>query len=200
MGGRHHLPKCVQEFWRDQSGLHINIKELQAAVHTLKSLAEPREVVTLGVDNLVAFWYLKKGGGRLPHFNSLMRDLWEWVMKHQIHLEVQLLPSSEDQADGLSRAPLDKGDYTLMSSIFRKFCHLQNFHQHVDMFASPGNHKLPLFVGRWPHWQNLLTDALNCPLQGIETCYANPPWNLILPWLTRLRDHPQLISFMVPSL
>jgi hypothetical protein len=61
---------CVQEFWRDQSGLHINIKELQAAVHTLKSLAQPREVVTLGVDNLVAFWYLKKGGRKTPplHF------------------------------------------------------------------------------------------------------------------------------------
>ena len=112
-----------------------------------------------------------------------MRDLWEWVMKHQIQLEVQLLPSAEDQADDISRAPLDKGDYTLMPSIFQKFCHLQKFHPQVDMFASPGNHKLPLFVGRWPHCQNLLTDALKCPLKGIQTCYAKPPWNLILPWL-----------------
>ena len=32
---------AVQEFWRDQQGLHINVKELMAAIHTVKSLARP---------------------------------------------------------------------------------------------------------------------------------------------------------------
>ena len=53
----------VQEYWRDQAGLHITVKELSAAVQTVMSLAKPKEVVQLGVDNLVAYYYLLKGGG-----------------------------------------------------------------------------------------------------------------------------------------
>ena len=33
----------IQEFWRDKSGLHINVKELEAAINTVKSLAKPGE-------------------------------------------------------------------------------------------------------------------------------------------------------------
>ena len=62
----------VQEFWREESGLHINVKELQAAIHTIKSLAPVGETVHLCVDNTVAFSYLLKGGGRLAAFNVLM--------------------------------------------------------------------------------------------------------------------------------
>ena len=64
----------VQEFWREKNGLHINVKELDAAVQTVKSLAKPKEVVYLSVDNSVVFAYLNRGGGRLPHFNLMMRD------------------------------------------------------------------------------------------------------------------------------
>ena len=56
----------VQEYWRDQGGLHINVKELQAATHTVRSLAKPGEVVHLCVDNSVTYYYLKKGGGGPP--------------------------------------------------------------------------------------------------------------------------------------
>lgn len=53
----------VQEFWRERSTLHINVKELEAAIATIKSLARPKEKVILSVDNTVAFSYLKKKGG-----------------------------------------------------------------------------------------------------------------------------------------
>jgi len=55
----------VQDSWRDSAGLHINVKELTAAIHTIKSLARPQEKVLLCVDNSVAYHYLKKGG-RFP--------------------------------------------------------------------------------------------------------------------------------------
>lgn len=53
----------VQEFWRDRCDLHINVKELEAALHTVRSLAQPGENVELTVDNQVTFYYLLKGGG-----------------------------------------------------------------------------------------------------------------------------------------
>ena len=65
------------------------------------------------------------------------------------------------------------------------------------MFASPGNNKLPKFVSRNPHWQNYLTNALVCPLSSITTCYANPPWGLIFPWLVRLWENPHITCLMV---
>ena len=55
----------VQEFWRGQDGLHINVKELQAAINTVRSLGKPKELVHLSVENSLSFAYLSKGGGRL---------------------------------------------------------------------------------------------------------------------------------------
>ena len=54
--------KMVQEFWRDKSGLHINVKELEAAINTVQSLSHKGEHVSLKVDNSVTFAYLSKGG------------------------------------------------------------------------------------------------------------------------------------------
>ena len=56
----------VQEYWRDQKGLHINVKELTAATNTVRSLGKPGEVVHLCVDNSVTYYYLKKGGEGPP--------------------------------------------------------------------------------------------------------------------------------------
>ena len=191
--------KAIQEFWRDQGGLHINIKELTAALHTVKSLAKRNERVTLVVDNSVPFSYLRKGGGRKHHLNLLMQDLWEWCMERKIHLHPKLVPSVECQADFLSRTPLDKGDYTFHHQTFLNV--LENFQEWIqpswDMFASPGNCKFPLFVSRYPHWQAQKSDALNCNLDDIFQCYANPPWTCISQWLHRLWENPHLICLMI---
>ena len=45
--------RLVQEFWRDRETLHINVKELEAAINTVKSLASPGEKAALSVDNTV---------------------------------------------------------------------------------------------------------------------------------------------------
>lgn len=58
--------ECVQEFWRSAQTLHINVKEMLAAVRTLKSLSRPNEKVHLVVDNAVTFHYFRKGGGENP--------------------------------------------------------------------------------------------------------------------------------------
>ena len=58
--------RTLQEFWRDKSGLHINIKELEAAIAAVKSFAKPGETVFLAIDNQVAYSYLKKGGEGCP--------------------------------------------------------------------------------------------------------------------------------------
>ena len=70
----------------------------------------------------------------------------------------------------------------------------------VDMFASPGNHQLGKFVSRYPHWEAVATDALQCPLEQFQEVYARPPWKVIGPWLCRLRDNPHLTCMMITPL
>ena len=202
-GGLHPLTgESVQEFWRDQKGLHINVKELSAAILTVKSLAIPGEKIQLCVDNSVAFSYLKKGGGRLPQFNAFMRDFWHWAMLKNLELEVVLVKSANDLADGLSRTPMDQGDYHLNRELFLHLTFLCKKYivPKVDMFASPGNHQLPLYFSRHPHWQAMGVDALHCPLEDINLCYANPPWKIIFPWLDRLRLNPHVTCLMITPL
>ena len=54
--------QSIQNIWRDRQCLHINIKELFAAMDAVKSLAKPGEEFHLRVDNTVAFSFLKKLG------------------------------------------------------------------------------------------------------------------------------------------
>ena len=114
--------QIVQEFWRDKSGLHINVKELEAAINTVKSLAKAGEMVSLSVDNSVTFAYLKKGGGRIPSLNQLVRPFLKWCIQKRITLEVNQVKSAEDLADGPSRWGQDRGDYTMDRNFFAICC------------------------------------------------------------------------------
>ena len=71
--------RLVQEFWRDKRGLHINVKELEAAINTVQSLAKEKEHVLLKADNSVTYAYLTKGGGNIPTLNQQIRQFFEMV-------------------------------------------------------------------------------------------------------------------------
>lgn len=158
--------------------LHINVKELEAAVNTVMSLARKKETVQLNVDNTTAFWYLTKGGGRKTHLNKIIRPFFQWCIENRVTLKVNWVATKDMLADNISRWSKDPGDYALNPKIFQ-FIQAQ-FKEHVtletDMFASPGNHKLRQYVARWPHWGAVAVDALTCPLESLgRGLYANPP-------------------------
>ena len=191
--------KFVQEYWREKSYLHINVKEMAAAINTVQSLSKPNENVLLCVDNQVLFYYLQKGGGRKNPFNKMLQPFWHWLMEKNITLQVKWVPSENCLDDPLSRWSQDRGDYSLdpalfgyVQKIFQPFLKL-----HTDLFASPGNKKLVQFVSRWPHWQATAVDALQCPLDNLGGLYANPPWTVIQTFLARLKLFPQVKVFMV---
>ena len=163
----------VQDFWRERGSLHINVKELHAAVNTVMSLSKAKEKVHLRVDNSVVFSYLTKGGGRIPSLNAIVRPFLKWCMEKQVTLQVTQVKSQDCLADGPSRW-FDFGDFTLDQGLFLQLLfRLKNVVQpRVDCFASPGNNKLPKNVSRWPHWGPWEVDALRCPLEHMPPCYA----------------------------
>ena len=189
----------VHEFWRKEKNLHINVKELWAAISTVKSLAKQNDIVHLHVDNQVTFWYLTKQGGRKSEFNALLRPFLQWCVQHAVTLQVSWIQSDDDKADYLSHLPYDRGDYTLQMDLFQTI--LSKFQgwvcPTVDCFASPGNAKFPLFISRTPHWGAVTTDALHCPLHTFSEVYANPPWTLIGQWLERLRQNSNILCLTV---
>ena len=191
--------KFVQEFWREESDLHINVKEMGAAINTVKSLAKPGENILLCVDNQVLFYYLQKGGGRKNPFNRMLQPFWHWLMEQKINLQVKWVPSEKCLADPLSRWSQDRGDYSMDPKLFgylqKTFCPFLKLK--TDLFASPGNKKLDQFVSRWPHWQAKAVDALQCPLDNLGGLYANPPWTVIQKFLARLRLFPKAEVLMV---
>ena len=133
----------------------------------------------------------------MPHFNEILRPFLNWCLENDIQLKPNWVKSEEMLADGLSRWAYDTWDYTLSQQIFgtlQKIYSKIGFQPTVDMFASPGNAKLEKFVSRWPHFQALAVNALETSLEKnlFASVYANPPWNLILPWLNRLRKNPQV--------
>ena len=169
--------KLVQEYWRGRISLHINIKEMEAAINTVKNLSCKNDQVSLSVDNQVIHYYLSKGGGRKNPFNKLLQPFFKWLMENNISLQVQWVPSAKCLADPISRWQQDRGDYSLDPLLFKWL--KDHFTPYItlqtDLFASPGNKKLDNFVSRWPHWQATAVNALQCPLDNLGGLYANPP-------------------------
>ena len=189
----------IQDFWRARHVLHINQKELFAAVETVKALAKPKETVVLHVDNQVAFSYLNKWGGRKPYLNNILKPLLYWCREKKITLQVDWVPSADQLADKLTRERKDPGDYTLNVNVFQAI--LQFFKGKispaVDMFCTPSNAKFPKFCCRYPHQGALLVDALKTSLVGLSEVYANPPWSIIPHWTHRLVQNPNVICLLV---
>ena len=121
-------------------------------------------------------------------------------MEKKKKLTVQQVKRSENLADGPSSWSKYKRDYNMDRNLFHyllKRMKRAKIDPQVDMFASPGNHQLPKFVSRYPHWQAMEVDALKCPLEKIQCCYANPPWSIIGKWLHRLRENKELTCMMI---
>jgi hypothetical protein len=77
-GVDHNTGTIVQDTWRNQSILHINQKDLVAALAIIKDVAKARETVVLGVDNQVNFTYINNCGGRTSDPNIVLKPLLYW--------------------------------------------------------------------------------------------------------------------------
>jgi hypothetical protein len=103
----------IQDFWRQQKDLHINKKELLAAISTVQSLARGGETVELNVDNQVLFHYLNKGGGRKGPFNALLQPFFSWLMAKKYHFTSEMGPLCS--VSSRSNKSLDAGQRRLHS-------------------------------------------------------------------------------------
>ena len=110
-------------------------------------------------------------------------------------------PAAARRSSTVSRRGLDRNNlFRLHPFLFR---HALRFHRHhkppIDLFASPQNSKCRRFVARFPtgHPQQTFMNSLTADLRSLRWAYACPPWTVIHPFLTRLRQFPQLRVWLV---
>jgi hypothetical protein len=174
----------------EERHLHINLLELRAVRLTLQSLTTTvaGKVVLVRCDNTTAVSHINKQGG--THSWSLIKEtllLYDWALANRVTLkathwrgEINVL------ADFLSRNRPDPTEWSLndrlCSRLFQRWGRPM-----VDLFASPQNHKLPLWFSRVPHPEAAAVDAFSQTWSGWSV-YAFPPFNLILDLLIKLRS------------
>jgi hypothetical protein len=117
--------------------VHINVKELSAAINTVKSLSKAGETVSLSVDKQVIYYLLEKGG----EGKSLQRHaktIFSVVHGQKHNTNLKWIPLKECLADPISRWEMDRGDYSLDPQLFlwlknhyKKFIDLK-----TDLFAA----------------------------------------------------------------
>ena len=79
---------CIShDFPRMKSELHINSIELLAGAHAVFAFARPDDIIRLLENKSTFFCCISRQGGRLPHLNALLPDLFLWVWVRDIVLK-----------------------------------------------------------------------------------------------------------------
>lgn len=174
----------IQEFWREIFWLHINVKELIAAISAIRSLGQPKDTVSLTVDNQISDYYLQKGESTQPNLNTISRPLLCWCMKTtSLYKSTEVLPGKWKRCH--------KQGVLRPSRLQLKPHHLQK--NHINFQAIQ---EIPLQTCLLPrqitNYHNLwlvghtFGCGLSCHLEQFSKIYTNPPWSVIRQWLVRL--------------
>ena len=144
-GGSH-----FQYTWSEQEKRkHINWLELRAARYTLLELASPGEVVQFHIDNMTAIAFIRRlGGTRSPTLCKESHRLWREAINRNITILLPQWLASEAnaEADFLSRHRLQRWDFKLISSEFRRICCKLQVWPTLDAFASRGTHQISRYM------------------------------------------------------
>ena len=160
---------------------HINLLELWAVKLTLCRVASlvRGQVLRIECDNTTAVSYLNKQGGTRSRILCLEAcEIHEWLISHEVTIEAIHRPGVDNHlADFLSRNRPDPVEWSLADHLCNALWQRWGLPQ-IDLFASPLNHKLPVWFSRLPCQEAAGTDALTHCWRG-RRVYAFPPFNLI---------------------
>ena len=104
-------------------------------VINLKSLNQHIPYLNIQMDNITALAYLKKmGGTHSKLLTDLSKEIWKYLLEHQITITVEYLPGSLNVlADRQSRSVKDSSEWKLKAQIFREL-------------AKQGGHRAQIFL------------------------------------------------------
>ena len=129
--------------------------------------------------------------------NPPLRTLRIHLAQRKIALEVLHVPGARNErADYLSREP-DAHHYHLLPGIFQSLTRHFQFHCEKDLFASATNRQVEKFCS-WRHCkQSQGTNAFSH--RWDQRSWLNPPWELALPALRKVRQDQTSALVLLPK-
>ena len=148
---------------KEEQLLHINVLELKAVKLALLTFNKQKSLkaVHFQIDNTTALLYLvKMGGTGNQMLLKLSKEIWQYLLKHQITITAEYLPSSLNvEADWQSQNSRDPSEWKLCAKVFQQVSQRRGTPK-VHLFASKLFHQLPQYFAWKPDPFSQGTDAL----------------------------------------
>lgn len=190
----------IQDVWKKEfMEKHINWKELMVVLIVIMEWQEilKNQKIVIKIDNQVAYYYLKKAGGKIKELNLLTRKI-HWIC-FQNNIQIQKIiwvPSEENYFPDLLSRGIEVLEWELDQKIFnlieRKLGKMD-----IDRFAADWNHKLPRF-NALNRLKGKKAEAIDCFTQNWKGVmnFVNAPFNLI-PRVLRLIKQQKANTIMI---
>ena len=193
--------KTTRGHWsHDELNLHINVKELQAALFLLQALCSDRHDthIRLKLDNTTAVACINRMASTKHHLMQLTRKIWLWAIQRNLTLSAEHLPGiMNNVADFQSRVVENiDTEWMLKPALFKCLCN-EFGTPTIDMFASRLNHQLPKFVSWRPDPEAIAIDAF---MQSwtLDYVYLFPPFSLIGRVLQKIQQDAATAILLMP--
>ena len=211
-GGVVHLPENkieVSDFWVGEDlNLNIMTLETKALLNVLKSVKEAirRHRVDAYVDNKVLISAWENEGTRSRELNTVLKQLFDFVLECDVVLKLYYVESKENPADKPSRA-LQKSDALISQPVWSVI---------QEQFGEERGHSLDLMsldsncmkdkqgksLRHFTPFRTPNSSGVNMFAQTIgkdENCYVHPPFAIINPVVNFIVENQLKCTLVVPS-
>ena len=162
----------------EQSKWHINVLELLTILLALKKIQPRDTLLVVWSDNQTAIRVIQKQGSHSPDLQRLAGQILEICEERRVRLLPRHIKGSLNvAADALSREEVIPGEWELSEESFRSLVSQHGPSLQADLFASPLNHKLPVFCCPF-NYPGALQDALAQDWNQFSQVLIFPPPNL----------------------
>ena len=155
--------------WRELQCINLALPSFKSllASHTVKWFTDNQSVKSI-----------LESGSMKEHLHKIALDVYFFTKYHNINLEVEWIPRTENEkADYLSKI-IDPEDWGIKNVYFRAVAAHWGINFTVDCFANSVNHKTPRFYSKFYNPESLGVDAFSYEWDG-EFCWLAPPISLV---------------------
>ena len=162
-----------------QSAQHINVLELLTILYAVKLLRPQNQILVVWSDNQTAISVIQKQGSHSPDLQKLAGQLLEVCEARRVLIFPRHIKGSLNvAADALSREEAIPGEWELREATFQCLQKQHGKALQADLFASPLNHKLPIYCCPFQFPLAWAQDALAQDWNRFNQVLVFPPPNL----------------------
>ena len=184
---------------REESSLHINMKEMLAIQYSLLSFAPQIQgkVIQYMSDSVTTVAYIANMGGPIKHLSDLAEQIWATSIAMGVTLKIlHLAGSLNDWADMLSRLPTHY-EWMLHPNLFQLLEETWGPHS-IDRFATHITTQLPCYNSRFHDPYTHGVDALAQADWSYHNNYVNPPFRLLNKVIDVIVKHHAVATIIAP--